>query len=154
MDLAEHQSDEVYSAIYSCINHIYQNQRIESYEVEILGEGHITLQSMASIGKTEAERQAYKDSIWPELMREAEAWIGQISPTPGTDGGAAANRLKIQHAQEEADRRLLDFDTSPDELIQELPPIDFELPDAQCLTWIEVIVTSADGYSESETILL
>jgi hypothetical protein len=154
MHLAEDQKAEISSAIRNHLRDMYQNQRAGPYEVEILGEGHIALQSMAGIGKTEAERQAYKDSIYPELMREAEAWIGQISPTPGTDGGAAANRLKTQHAQENADRKLQEFDTPPDELMHELPAIDFELPDAQRLTWIEVIVTSADGCSESETILL
>jgi hypothetical protein len=133
---------------------MYQNHREEPYQIEILGDTCLSLQSMPAIGKTQAERQAYKDSIWPELMREAEAWIAQVSPTPGTDGGAAANRLKIQHAQENADRKLEEFDTPPDELIHELPAIDFELPDAQPLTWIEVIVTSADGCRESETVLL
>jgi hypothetical protein len=154
MHLTEDQKAEISSAIHSLIQHMYQNQRTEPYDVEILGEGQITLQSIGGIGKSEGEREAYRQQILPEIERESKEWIARVSPTPGTDAGGAANRLRDQHTEEILNRKLEEFDTPPDELIHELPAIDFELPDAQRLTWIEVILTSADGCSESETILL
>ncbi len=154
MKLGEDKRAEISSAIYNLFDHMYQNHRKEAYDIEILAEGQITLQSISGIGISEGEQEAYRQQILPEIEHQAKEWIAQISPTPGTDGGAAANRLRDQHAEEVLNRKLEEYQTRPDELMHELPAIDFELPDAPRLTWIEVIVTSADGCSESETILL
>ena len=155
MGTSDYVRDEIRSIIGGLLSQMYYDRTTFSpYHIKILGDGRIHLQSIGPVGISAEERQAYKDEIWPELMRAAEKWISEISPGSGTDGGAAANRLKLAHAEEALDEKFDQFEMTLEELIDELPAIDFDLPDDQAPMYIEVTVEDDQGHSKSDSLWL